>query len=89
MTYADYVNQNQKVEPPKKKASGGLVFPNQVYKVGEQGEELFVPQTGGTIVPNDEIKDGGGVKFENCTISFNIPNQQTMSQWMKEVQVMQ
>ena len=31
---------------------GGPVAAGQAYRVGEGGEELFVPRTSGTIVPN-------------------------------------
>lgn len=34
-------------------ASGGDVFGNRAYLVGEQGPELFVPRTAGMVVPND------------------------------------
>jgi hypothetical protein len=33
---------------------GGMVGPNTAYIVGERGPELFVPQTSGTIVPNNK-----------------------------------
>jgi hypothetical protein len=36
------------------KAMGGMVVPNTAYIVGERGPELFVPQTSGTIVPNNK-----------------------------------
>ena len=35
------------------RASGGPVSSNSTYMVGEQGPELFVPRTAGTIVPAD------------------------------------
>ena len=40
------------------KASGGAVSPSQYYVVGEQGPEIFVPDSAGTIVPNGRT---GGV----------------------------
>ncbi|WP_439377497.1 hypothetical protein [Amycolatopsis lexingtonensis] len=33
------------------RASGGDVSANNLYKVGEEGEEFFVPKTDGTIIP--------------------------------------
>lgn len=37
------------------KASGGPVRTDSAYLVGELGPEIFVPNTGGTIIPNDRI----------------------------------
>ena len=36
-------------------AAGGPTNANQPYIVGEQGPELFVPRTAGTIVPNNQL----------------------------------
>lgn len=41
------------------KAIGGPVMGRTPYLVGERGPELFVPSSGGTIVPNNSM--GGGV----------------------------
>lgn len=46
------------------RASGGPVSANTPYIVGERGPELFVPNSGGTIIPN-------GVRG-NMTFQFNI-----------------
>ena len=43
-----------------KRASGGPVFGGEAYLVGEQGPELFVPQTSGTVVTNSALRGGGG-----------------------------
>ena len=37
------------------RAEGGPVESNKPFLVGEEGPELFVPPTGGEIVPNDEL----------------------------------
>jgi hypothetical protein len=37
---------------PKRRAMGGPVFGGEPYLVGEQGPELFMPRSGGTIIPN-------------------------------------
>ena len=47
----------------KNRAEGG----NAAFMVGEQGPELFVPQTPGRIVPNDDIPAAGG-----ANVTFNI-----------------
>jgi tetratricopeptide (TPR) repeat protein len=40
------------------KAEGGPVFANKPYVVGERGPELFIPQGGGKIIPNNEMNSG-------------------------------
>lgn len=37
------------------RATGGPVWPGQMYMVGERGEELFSPQVPGSIVPNHDL----------------------------------
>ena len=41
------------------KAIGGPVMSNRAYMVGERGPEMFVPSSGGSIVPNNKM--GGGM----------------------------
>ena len=48
----------------KNRAEGGTA----AYMVGEQGPELFVPETPGTIVPNDDIATGAPT---NVNFSIN------------------
>lgn len=50
---------------PQARASGGDVAANQPYWVGENGPELFMPQTGGTILPNGA---GGAVQVGSINI---------------------
>ena len=49
------------------KASGGPVYGNQPYVVGEKGPELFVPSSAGTIVPNSAMA-GAGQTINNYNI---------------------
>lgn len=42
------------------RAIGGGVAAGNLYRVGENGEELFRPSTSGTIIPNHAIPQGGG-----------------------------
>ena len=49
------------------KAAGGAVSGGTPYVVGEKGAELFVPQTSGTIIPNNRL--GGG---SNTVINLNV-----------------
>lgn len=55
------------------RASGGPVAGNSPYIVGESGPEMFVPASGGKIIPNHQLGSGssagggGGI-----TINYNI-----------------
>lgn len=51
------------------RAHGGPVAAGRPYRVGELGEELFVPNTSGRIIPNDELGGGGGVAAVALTVS--------------------
>lgn len=42
------------------KADGGPVSAGVPIRVGERGEEIFVPKTAGTILPNDVARNVGG-----------------------------
>jgi phage-related minor tail protein len=53
MTFQDSVTTG--VEP---RAKGGSVTAGNPYLVGEQGMELFVPRSSGTIVPNHALAGG-------------------------------
>jgi phage-related minor tail protein len=45
----------------KPKAAGGPVSGNSPYLVGEKGPELFMPAGSGTIIPNSQTSQMGGV----------------------------
>lgn len=45
------------------RADGGPVGANQTYLVGERGPELFTPNNGGSITPNEQL--GGSVTNNN------------------------
>jgi hypothetical protein len=47
--------------PIPKLARGGMVNANSPYIVGEVGPELFVPSSGGRIVPNNKLGGGGNI----------------------------
>lgn len=53
-------------------AEGGQPPVNKPSIVGEQGPELFVPKTAGTIIPNDKLGMGGGSSVSNTYITNNI-----------------
>lgn len=50
------------------KASGGPVAPGVSYLVGEQGPEMFVPGTAGSIIPNP----GSSAPQVNASFTMNI-----------------
>jgi hypothetical protein len=62
-------------------ANGGDPLVNRVSLVGEEGPELFVPKTAGTIIPNDMLKgssDSNGDKpQQNNVTHINITVPQT------------
>ena len=43
----------------KGRANGGSVMAGTPYIVGERGQELFVPNNNGTIIPNHDLSQGG------------------------------
>ena len=49
---------------------GGPVQGGTPYVVGEQGPELFVPNSSGTVVPNNKL--GGGQTVNNTYITNSI-----------------
>lgn len=59
------------------KAIGGSVQAGQPYMVGERGQELFVPNQSGSIIPNDQLGGGSGVVV-NQTINVSTGVQQTV-----------
>ena len=58
------------------RASGGPVTQGGSYIVGERGPELFIPNSSGTIIPNNEVgtNDGAGLGSvgDNIAVTFNI-----------------
>jgi hypothetical protein len=53
------------------RANGGPVSAGKAYMVGERGPELFVPNAGGSIVPNERMSAGGS-GGTNVTINYQI-----------------
>ena len=52
------------------RASGGPVNSGTTYIVGEQGPELFSPNSNGNIIPNNQIANSSG--SSSTTININI-----------------
>lgn len=50
------------------KAGGGPVMAGKPYMVGESGREMFVPNSAGSIIPNNQL--GGGVG--STAVTYNI-----------------
>ena len=57
-------------------ARGGVATGGNPYLVGEKGPEIFVPNTTGRVVPNDQL--GGGSVVVNQTINVTTGVQQTV-----------
>jgi phage-related minor tail protein len=64
------------------RASGGPVDAGLAYLVGEQGPELFVPQAGGSIVPN-----GGVAGAARPQIVLNVNARDAQSFLKSETQI--
>lgn len=58
------------------KATGGDVYGNTPYIVGERGAELFVPKNSGTIIPNNQLSSALSSQPQNV---YNAPVIQNMS----------
>ncbi len=59
------------------RAGGGDVIKGQSYLVGEEGMELFVPDTNGTIIPNNKLGSSGnslvGGSYQPILVNINNP----------------
>ena len=53
------------------KAEGGPVNRGRPYIVGERGPEMFVPNTSGSIVPNNSLGGGGASVVNNISVSVD------------------
>lgn len=63
---------------PSGKALGGPVQANTPYLVGERGPELFMPNSGGNIIPNNKMGGGGSSVVVQQTINVSTGVQQTV-----------
>ena len=57
------------------RATGGPVNPGQYYVVGENGPEVLVPNTAGTVIPAGGGMGGGGTS--NVTINIDASGTKT------------
>ena len=56
-------------------ASGGPANAGQPYIIGEEGPEVFVPKTNGTVLPNSVLQGGGtggGMGMGGGQVTYNI-----------------
>ena len=60
-----------------RRAIGGSVQAGQPYMVGERGQEMFVPNQSGSIIPNNKMGGGSGVVV-NQTINISTGVAQTV-----------
>lgn len=61
-----------------RRAGGGTVQGKKPVMVGERGPELFVPNTGGRIVPNGALPSGGASTVVNQSLNFATGVQETV-----------
>lgn len=61
------------------RAVGGPVDQNSPYMVGEQGPELFIPQTSGTIIPNNALGNSQAAAATPTNVTYNINAVDAMS----------
>jgi len=60
------------------RAIGGSVQAGKPYMVGERGQEMFVPNQSGSIVPNNKLGSSGGGVVVNQTINVTTGIQSTV-----------
>jgi len=59
-------------------AGGGTVQGKRPIMVGERGPEMFIPNTGGRIVPNGALPSGGATTVVNQSLNFTTGIQNTV-----------
>lgn len=59
-------------------ASGGPANANSPYIVGEKGPELFVPNSSGTVIPNDQLGQGMNASSGPVTNNYITNNIQAL-----------
>lgn len=67
--HIDATTGNKRSGGPK--AAGGTVAQGVAYPVGENGPEMFVPDSSGTIVPTNKLGKGGDTHY-HLTVNGNI-----------------
>jgi hypothetical protein len=65
---------------PQARASGGMVSANAPYLVGEKGPELFVPNSFGSVKPNNSLREA-----MNTTIGSQNPGSSVEFRFQSEV----
>jgi len=53
-------------------ASGGPAQAGRPYIIGEEGPEIFVPNSSGTVIPNDQLRSNGGGSMGTTNIHYTI-----------------
>jgi phage-related minor tail protein len=53
-------------------AIGGSVQAGSPYLVGERGQEIFVPNQSGSIVPNNKLGGGGVVLNQTINVTTGV-----------------
>ena len=72
-------------EKPPGMALGGPVQGGTPYMVGEEGPELFIPNSSGQITPNNKLGGGGGLTTNNyITNNINALDSRSVAQVFAE-----
>lgn len=74
-----------------RRAAGGPVWSGREYLVGEEGPELFVPRTSGTIVPNGgslapAFAGGGGPQIGTYIANVTLRDERDMQTYVRQQQ---
>ena len=72
-----------------RRKNGGPVNAGDAYLVGESGREMFVPNTAGTVIPNDQLGGGSVNSVVNVTVNSDgstTRDEEDMSQLGKLVE---
>lgn len=82
------VDGNGDRRPIGARASGGFVSGGGSYVVGEEGPELFVPRSNGSIIPAGEFSTGGSTY--NITINNPVgrPTEQSVKTELRRLQLL-
>ena len=65
-------------------ADGGPATAGKPYIVGEEGPELFVPKTSGTVIPNGESTGGGTINNTYITNQISAVDAKSVAQLFTE-----
>jgi len=66
------------------RAGGGPVSANTPYIIGEEGPEVFIPNTAGTIIPNNAMSSGSAVGGQQVIYNINAVDAMSFKQMLAQ-----